>query len=126
MMIRKRLLILSAFAVAACVPESAQEGMADPIGEPASISNGVYDQNLAQCGDLNSTTRLTVQGDVFRFYESECNFGRKGGRSDTLEGTLMCMGEGRRFNRDIRMEATGKSLRIIENDASLDYTQCPA
>ncbi|MBK4215356.1 hypothetical protein JJJ17_05390 [Paracoccus caeni] len=100
--------------------------MAGPSDSTLPVVDGVYNLDAAECGNQNSMTRLRVQGDTFRFYESECTFGRKGGQPNASEGTLMCLGEGQRFNRDIRMEAQANVLRIIENDAKLDYSRCPA
>lgn len=118
-------LLLSVLTLAACVPDAAPDGGSDPTtGATVPVVDGRYDQNLAGCSDPNSLTRLTVRGDGFTFYESDCIFGRKGGQPGAAEGTLICMGEGQRFTRNIRLEAETDSLRIIEGGAARDYARC--
>lgn len=118
-------LLLSVLALTACVPDAAPDSGSDPAtGATVPVVDGRYDQNLAGCTDPNSLTKLTVQGDGFTFYESECIFGRKGGQSGAAEGTLICMGEGKRFTRNIRLEADNDSLRIIESNGVRDYARC--
>ncbi len=118
-------LLLSVLTLAACVPDAAPDGGSDPAaGATAPVVDGRYDQNLAGCSDPNSLTKLTVRGDGYTFYESDCIFGRKGGQAGAAEGTLICMGEGKRFTRNIRLEADTDSLRIIEGSAARDYARC--
>lgn len=120
-------LILSVFAIAACVPDAAPDSGSDPApGDTVPVIDGRYDLDAAQCGDANSQTRMAVQGDGFDFYESSCTFGRRGGQSGASEGVLICMGEGRRFTRDIRLESRADGLTIHENGTVLAYHRCPA
>lgn len=119
-------LLLSVLTLAACVPDAAPDGGSDPaVGATVPVVDGRYDQNLAGCSDSNSLTKLTVRGDGYTFYESECIFGRKGGQSGAAEGTLICMGEGKRFTRNITLEADNDMLRMIEGAAIRNYARCP-
>lgn len=120
-------LILSALAIAACVPDAAPESGVDPApGETVPVIDGRYDLRPEQCGDPNSETRMTVQGDGFSFYESRCTFGRKGGQSGASEGVMICLGEGRRFTRDVRLENREGGLSIHENGSERAYSRCPS
>ena len=117
-------LLLGAFILGACVPDAEAENGAG-AGETAAIVDGIYDQRRDQCSNVNSETRLSVNGGTFDFYESQCTFGRKGGQASASDGTLICMGEGQRFNRDITLNVQADGLQIVENDASLNYVRCP-
>lgn len=120
-------LILSALAIAACVPDAVPESGSDPApGDPVPVIDGRYDLDAAQCGDPNSQTRMTVQGDGFEFYESSCTFGRKGGQSGASEGVMICLGEGRRFTRELRLESRPEGLVLHENGSQRVYARCPA
>lgn len=113
-------LLFAALVLGACVPDAEADNGATVV-----IVDGTYDQRRDQCSNVNSETRLIVNGGTFQFYESQCTFGRKGGQSDASEGTLICMGEGQRFNRDITLNVQAEGLQIVENDAALNYTRCP-
>lgn len=113
-------LIASAIGLSACVPE-AEDGVEGSVP----VIDGTYDLDAAQCGDQGSLTRMRVRGDSFGFYESSCVFGRKGGQPGAAEGTLMCMSEGRRFSRAIRLDSQQDGLGLIENGRRLDYHRCP-
>lgn len=115
-------LMASALVASGCVPDDVAQGDTPSV----KLTDGLYNQDPAQCANPNSETRLTISGDTFRFYESECTFGREGGQSGASEGTLICMGEGQRFTRDIRLETVGEQLSIHENGARLTYSRCPA
>ena len=120
-------LILSVMAISACIRDADPDGEADPVqGSVTPVIDGRYDLDAARCRDANSQTRLTVRGDSFDFYESSCTFGRKGGQSGASEGVLICMGEGRRFTRDVRLESRANGLTIHENGTALTYDRCPA
>lgn len=117
-------LLLAAVVLGACVPDAEAENGVETGGAVAVI-DGIYDQRRDQCSNVNSETRLTINGGTFQFYESQCTFGRKGGQASASEGTLICMGEGQRFNRDIALNVQADGLQIVENDAARNYTRCP-
>lgn len=117
-------LLFGTFVLGACVPDAEAENGVD-TGQAVAVIDGTYDQRRDQCSNVNSETRLTINGGTFQFYESQCTFGRKGGQASASEGTLICMGEGQRFNRDIALNVQTDGLQIVENDAALNYTRCP-
>lgn len=117
-------LLFGTFVLGACVPDAEAENGVD-TGQAVAVIDGTYDQRRDQCSNVNSETRLTINGGTFQFYESQCTFGRKGGQASASEGTLICMGEGQRFNRDIALNVQTDGLQIVENDTALNYTRCP-
>ena len=124
-MIRHGALLLSTLAFTGCMQE---EGATGDIVEAAArlpLLDGLYDQRFEACGDRNSLTRLDIRGDDFQFYESHCLYARQGGQPGAAQGTLICMSEGRRFRRDIEIEADETGLRILDANAARDYTRCP-
>lgn len=116
--------LLTAFSLGGYVPGlRAQSGV--EAGATVARLDGSYDRNRDQCENLNSQTRLSINDGTFRFYELQCTFGRKGGQVETSEGTLLCIGEGQRFKRDIVLNLRPDGVQIVENGASMDYARCP-
>ena len=119
-------MLLSALALGACVTEADPDGGEEGRpGGTVAVIDGFYDLRREACGDANSLTALRVRGDGFRFSDSDCIFGRRGGRPGAGEGTLICLAEGRRLTRDIRLEAGPDGLRLIEGGVARDYMRCP-
>lgn len=118
-------LIAGPLLAAACVPDRTPDtGPERVIGESAPVIDGRYDLDPARCGDANSQTRMQVRGDGFEFYESSCTFGRRAGQQGAAEGVLICLGEGQRFTRDIRLESTAEGLVLHENGVARAYSRC--
>lgn len=121
----KRTGVMLLLALGACVTET-DGGAENQATGTVAITDGRYDLRPDACGDANSLTVLQVRGDGFRFSESDCVYGRRGGQPGATEGSLICMGEGQRFTRDIRLEVGPEGLRMIEGEAVRDYLRCPA
>ncbi len=120
---RTGVMMLPLLALGACVTDGGAENQATGT---VAITDGRYDLRPDVCGDAHSLTALQGRGDGFRFSESDCVYGRRGGQPSAAEGTLICMGEGQRFTRYLRLEVGPEGLRMIEGEAVRDYLRCPA
>lgn len=126
-MTRAGMKMLSLLALGACVTEADPDGGAEnQVNGTVVVLDGRYDLRREACGDANSSTALRVRGDSFRFYESDCVYGRRGGQPGAAEGTLICMAEGQRFTRAIRLEIGFEQLRMVEGGIARDYLRCPS
>lgn len=100
--------------LAGCVEETSRPGIAD----------GVFNLDPEACGDTSSVTRLTVSGDEFRFYESRCQMQPRTAGAEGLQATLICMGEGETFERNVTLKSSENLLTMRESGNRFDYHRC--
>lgn len=145
-MTRTPLLILgAAFALAACNPVTAVEktdnativiendvsqkvpakveAAAGPVKSGDTLA-GRYDLTRKGCDDMNSMTRLMVEGNKMTFAESSCTVAASEKGSNYTNATLSCTGEGKDFNRQVKLQLRGDSLRMTEGANTYTYFSC--
>lgn len=145
-MTRTSLLILgTALAVAACNPVTAVEKTDDATvviendvsqKVPAKVEAaagpvkaddvlaGRYDLTRKGCDDMNSMTKLMVEGNKMTFAESSCTVASSEKGSNYTDVTLGCTGEGKAFNRQVKLQLRKDALRMTEGSNTYTYFHC--
>lgn len=99
---------------------------ASGVVEPANSLNGSYNLRSTECGVAASEGALSVQGSRFQFYESQCTAVRSTSQADAAEVQLSCDGEGKAFDRLVKLRLSPGVLQMEENNVGLRYYRCPA
>ena len=106
-------------ALVGCAPAGTMTGRS--VGLLQGL-DGAYNVDMAQCGDPASPTRLLVSEREFEFSAARCTptFANQA----TGQVTLACTGEGRRFDRYVRIEPVTEGFRMTDDGVTLTYLSC--
>ncbi|NHF71803.1 hypothetical protein [Paracoccus xiamenensis] len=108
------------------VAPPAPEAASGPV-EPSNSLNGVYNLRTTECGQAASEGALTIQGNQFQFYESQCTAVRSTVGADSTETELSCNGEGGQgFNRLVNLRLSPGVMQLEEKGINLRYFRCAA
>ncbi|MBA4490030.1 hypothetical protein [Paracoccus sp. S1E-3] len=108
------------------IPAAAPEAASGPV-EASNSLNGAYNLRTTDCGKPASEGALTVQGNKFQFYESQCTAVRSTVGADSTETELSCNGEGGQgFNRLVKLRLSPGVMQMEDKGINLRYYRCAA
>ncbi|MBX3584749.1 MAG: hypothetical protein KF810_22975 [Rhizobiaceae bacterium] len=92
----QRLMAPALFLLTGATSAIGQSSLYEAIGE----LDGVWQTDGQSCdvSSTDDTKPVVIKGGVFNLYESECAFQSARIVSNTLQGTLLCYGEGEEWN----------------------------
>ena len=94
--------------------------------QSANSLDGSYNLRVSECGKAASESALSVRGNKFQFYESQCTAVKTTIVGDAAETVLSCAGEGQTFNRLVKLRLSPGVMQLEEKGINLRYYRCAA